>query len=108
MTLRQLLANSSVSGLSVGKCAAGDDWPKRDVAGYRTTAHAHLHGKHRGWICIRRPSDILRKGTRHVSADVLHELAHLIADSGHTDKWRAVMTELGQPIPKGYQKRERV
>jgi hypothetical protein len=112
MTLRQLLANSAVKGICVGRCIDGSEWGDRtgsDAGGVwrlRIDGHAHIPGcGHTGWICIRSPNNVLRKGSRHVSQDVMHELCHLISQSGHDDRWRKAMRELGQTIPKQYQKR---
>jgi hypothetical protein len=111
MTLRQLLAHPAVRNISIGRCVNHDEWWQEPGGGphcYREAAHAHVAGcDHPGWICVRNPNDVLRKASRQVSALLMHELAHLISQSGHTDKWRRAMTELGQPIPRQYQKRTR-
>jgi hypothetical protein len=103
MTLMQLLAHSRVRGLSVGQCVDGSPLA-RDVY-----AHAHQYPKdsNRGWICIRSPRDVLKRGSRHLSPTVIHELAHLVAAAGHDDDWRRTMRELGQPIPTAYRKRKK-
>ncbi len=115
MTLRQLLAHSAVKGLCVGQCIDGDPWEdtRTEVACLREVAHAHVRqrgpAKHPGWICIRQPRNILRPHSRHVSADVMHELAHLLANTKghHNEVWRKVMAELGQPVPAAYKRRSR-
>jgi hypothetical protein len=110
MTLRQLLQHPAVRNISVGRCVSHDEWGDTDDGThcYREVAHAHVAGCDKpGWICVRNPNDVLSKGSRHVTPLILHELAHLISQSGHTDKWRRAMAELDQPIPKQYQKRSR-
>lgn len=104
MTLSEFLAHSCVRGLSVGQCVDGSALPA-DVY-----AHAHQYHKdlNRGWVCIRSPRDVLRRGSRELSTTLMHELAHLVAAAGHDDDWRRTMRELGQPIPAAYRKRKRL
>ncbi len=103
MTLMELLDHSRVRGLSVGHCVDGSPLAS-DVY-----AHAHQYPKdsNRGWICVRSPRDVLRRGSRQLSTTVMHEFAHLVAAAGHDDDWRRTMRELGQPIPAAYRKRKR-
>jgi hypothetical protein len=103
MTLAELLAHNRVRGVSVGQCVDGSPLAP-DVY-----AHAHQYRKdsNRGWICIRSPKDVLKRGSRQLSTTVMHELAHLVAAAGHDDDWRRTMRELGQPIPDAYRKRKR-
>jgi hypothetical protein len=103
MTLIELLAHSRVRGLCVGQCVDGSPLAP-DVY-----AHAHQYPKdsNRGWICIRSPREVLKRGSRELSATVMHELAHLVAIAGHDDDWRKTMRELGQPIPAAYRKRNK-
>lgn len=103
MILMELLAHHRVRGVSVGQCVDGSHLAS-DVY-----AHAHQYPKdaNRGWICIRSPRDVMRRGSRELSATVMHEFAHLLAAAGHDDDWRKTMRELGQPIPAAYRKRKR-
>jgi hypothetical protein len=103
MTLSELLANDRVRGVSVGQCVDGSPLAS-DVY-----AHAHQYPKdsNHGWICIRSPRDVLKRGSRHLSTTVMHELAHLVAAAGHDDAWRRTMRELGQPIPAAFRKRSK-
>ena len=105
MTLKQLLAHVAVSGIAVGRCADGSAW--RDTVEKREDAHAHLTGAFQGWLCIRSPHDVLRRGCQQLSASVMHEFAHLVAAAGHDDRWRVTMRELGQPIPAAYRRKPR-
>lgn len=80
-----------VVGVFVGGCIIGHD--KRF---YRSNdnkrialAHAHIKGKHRGWICVPYKS---RLRSRYL---MLHELAHLIVRKGHKNKWRRTLKKLG-------------
>ena len=103
MTLVELLAHRRVRGLSVGQCVDGS---RLDPNVY---AHAHQYPKdaNHGWICIRSPRHVLRRGSRHLPATVMHEFAHLLAAAGHDEDWRRTMRELGQPIPAAYRRRKR-
>lgn len=103
MTLMQLLAHNRVRGLSVGQCVDGSRLPP-DVYAH---AHQYPRDSNRGWICICSPRDVLRRGSRQLSATVMHEFAHLVAAAGHDDDWRRTMRELGQPIPAAYRKRQK-
>jgi hypothetical protein len=110
VTLRQLLAHKAVKNICVGRCVNHDDWQDTDdgVHCYREQAHAHVKGcDHPGWICVRNPRHVLSGSSRHVSGLLLHELAHLISQSGHNETWRQTMRGLGQTIPKQYQRRAR-
>ncbi len=69
--------------------------------------HSRVRGLSVGWICVRSPRDVLRRGSRQLSTTVMHEFAHLVAAAGHDDDWRRTMRELGQPIPAAYRKRKR-
>jgi len=103
MTLHELLAHRRVRGLSVGQCVDGSPLP----TGVYAHAHQYPKDSNRGWVCIRSPRDILRRGSREISTTVMHGFAHLLAAAGHDDDWRRTMRELGQPIPAAYRKRNR-
>ena len=103
MTLQQLLNRPGVRGVCIGACVDGSPW-----SGAEELAHAHVGDRdNRGWICVRSPRYILKRGSRQLSALMLHEFAHLKAHAGHNDTWRATMRELGQPIPAAYRKKRR-
>jgi hypothetical protein len=103
MTLIELLAHSRVRGLCVGQCVDGSPL----AADVYAHAHQYPRDSNRGWICIRSPRDVLKRGSRELSTTVMHELAHLVAIAGHDDDWRKTMRELGQPIPAAYRKRNK-
>lgn len=85
----EALRHPACKGLFVGGCVARGEGSR-----FRSLAHAHCGeaDPHRGWICIlsakRVPDQTL----------LLHELAHLIAGGGHTDKWRRTLLELGGTV----------
>jgi len=67
-------------------------------------AHAHNdpRDEHFGWVCFQVPEYVNDVRIRQ------HELAHInVPCEGHTDKWRAEMVRLGQPIPDRYKRRTR-
>lgn len=78
------LKHPEVKGVFVGGCVA------RGVGSrFRSKAHAHIHGEHRGWICYlvarRLKSRLLN----------LHELAHIVTREGHTKRWREYLLQIG-------------
>ena len=86
-----------VVGVYVGGCI------NTGLGTLRGNADAHAHvsprDRYRGWVCFQHPDDLKDKATR------MHELAHIRTGQGHTDKWRAEMARLGQPIPRSNQRR---
>lgn len=106
-----------VEGIFLGGCV------ERGVgSSFRAQAHAHndRHDKFFGWVCVR---SIKRLGqyvlTPQSDGSTLvvigkasrllwHEYAHIQTPGhSHDDTWRRKMRELGQPLPKQYQKRTR-
>jgi hypothetical protein len=84
-----------------------------DGSSFRAQAHAHCFNKtpgqqrYFGWICVRSPKR-LRTPSGKPSRAMMHELAHILTPNHwHDDTWRKKMVELGQPIPRHYQKRSR-
>lgn len=79
-----LLQRSGLEGVFVGGCIS------RGVGSrFRAKAHAHIDGKHKGWICFRSAKWL------HLPELWLHEIAHIIAGVGHTDEWRKVLLDIG-------------
>ena len=94
------LRRDEVLGVYIGGCVERGEGSR-----FRAKAHAHSSGDYKGWLCFlasRRLAD---------RALVLHELAHLLAGKGHTEKWRTVLLSLGgtlDEVPgllKSYHKR---
>lgn len=75
-------------GVYVGGCVKTEPGP----LGGGVIAHAHVAGDHKGWVCFQLPE---------LLADLAlcaHELAHLLTEEGHTDRWRQAMQKLGYPL----------
>jgi hypothetical protein len=71
-------------GVFVGGCCL-----RGPGSSFRAKAHAHTHGPVKGWLCLRGPKNLADTGL------LLHELAHVVAGTGHTNAWRAVLLQLG-------------
>lgn len=58
---------------------------------FRRRAHAHIvkSDPYRGWICVRAEWRLSEEQL------MLHELAHILTNQGHTDKWRETAESLG-------------
>jgi len=64
-------------------------------------AHAHVTGSQPrrfvGFICAKTLTDL---------RDLLvHEIAHLAADTGHDDRWRRSVRRLGGRVPAAYKRK---
>ena len=90
-------------GVHIGPtCIDGSEFgtTTRNGQTYEIGAHAHCSGDRPvGYICARSLSAFREL--------VIHEIAHLAADSGHDDRWRKTMRRLGGRVPAAYQKRPR-
>lgn len=91
--------NGHIAGIYVGGCV-----DRGDGSSFRAQAHAHVEPPNKGWICVRSAKRLYMADGRP-SRTLMHEYAHILSNSGHTDKWRTQMQALGQPIPKRYKKR---
>ncbi len=96
-------------GTFVGGCVE-----RGEGSSFRRKAHAHTGGgnplmqkSYKGWICVRSMKRVFMKDGRP-SQLMWHEMAHILTLSGHTDKWRRKMKELGQPLQQRYEKKKRV
>jgi hypothetical protein len=100
-----------VVGLFIGGCV------QRGVgSSFRHQAHAHTSGPDKGWICVRshrrlfaatRQADGSWATTKRPSRLMWHEYAHILTGTGHDERWRRQMRELGQPIPARYKAKTR-
>lgn len=100
VTIKEFEKYPEFKGAFVGGCVMRGEGSR-----FRAWAHAHCFktDSYKGWMCFLSMKRVFNtKG--EPSRTAWHELAHLISGVGHTDKWRKVMKELGQPIPKRYKK----
>jgi hypothetical protein len=83
-----------VRGIHIGTCVDGSAFADNEAA------HAHISGcAHRGYICARSKKDLAQF--------LLHELAHMAADSAHNEDWRRSMRGLGARIPAAHRKKSK-
>lgn len=80
----QLLRHPKVQGVFVGGCV------DRGIGyRFRHMAHAHIVGPYLGWICFRSGRHVDRREL------LLHELAHVVTQEGHTRTWREYLLAIG-------------
>jgi hypothetical protein len=97
--LTRLLNHPALKGVAHRACAAHDEWDAGMTATHQEIAHAHLTGRHQGWVCIRKQRDFNATTLRH-------EIAHLVRGTRrHDEAWRRVVRELGGQIERQYRKR---
>ena len=104
----------ALKGIFVGGCIE-----RGEGSSFRARAHAHCSkgDPYFGWVCVRSVkrlpallslSDMQWDATLAERPNRLlyHEYAHILAPNHvyHDDVWRRRMKELGQSIPKRYQK----
>lgn len=89
----------ALTGLFTGGCVARGTGSR-----FRAMAHAHTRGPFTGWVCFLTWKRVLTPAGEP-SAILWHEYAHVLSGAGHTEKWRRVMRELGQPVPEHYHSR---
>jgi len=84
-----------LKGVFVGGCVE-----RGDGSSFRARAHAHttwrggVPKESDGWICVR-STKRLYKADGSPSNLMLHELAHILTNQGHTDRFRDKLRELG-------------
>ncbi len=91
-------------GVFVGGCVN-----RGEGSSFRAQGHAHCFkgSTNEGWICVRSKKRLFMANGKP-SRLLWHELAHILSKAGHTDKWRAKMKELGQPLEARYKKKKRL
>lgn len=94
-----------VKGVFVGGCVSRGDGSR-----FRALAHAHTtkSDDHYHWICVLSKRRPLNTESGNLSQLMLHEVAHILTDNGHTDKWRKAARELGYKLPKHYWPKKKV
>lgn len=83
----QELKREEVKGVFVNGCV-----DRGDGSRFRRKAHAHTEGKNKGWICLLSIKRLVEPML------IKHELAHILTNEGHTDKFREKLLELGGTI----------
>lgn len=86
-----LQPHPSLKGVFVGGCVE-----RGDGSSFRASAHAHSEGAWKGWICVRGALEG-RGGEKLRDLPLMvHELAHIASNAGHTGKWRRAYTQLAE------------
>jgi len=105
MRARTIKFKLPLRGVHIGPtCIDGEPFTVTE-RGDVESAHSHTtprpgeRDRYRGFICAR-DLDSLKKL-------FVHELAHLVADAGHDDRWRQSVRKLGGRVPAAYRKRPR-
>lgn len=80
----------------VGGCGENGRW-------FRRKAHAHNFKKHDsfGSICFLSAKRLYSQDGSP-SNTLKHEVAHLLAPTGHSEKWAATLRALGGTVPTSY------
>lgn len=83
-----------ISGIIIGSCIEHQG-PRFGRGFNGEVAHAHTgSGRLLGWICYQSPTIFYDPQWECV---FWHEYAHVVANQGHTAKWRKVLQDLGEP-----------
>jgi hypothetical protein len=85
---KYLLKFKNLEGIFVGGCVLDIEFilfKDKSIA----FAHSHVFDDGMGWICVPNKTTIRNRNI------MLHEAAHIISKSGHTDKWRKVLLSIG-------------
>lgn len=84
---------SGFKGIFSGGCVE-----RGEGSSFRAKAHAHIKGKtpreHDGWICFRSAKRLNQHGI------VIHELAHILTNEGHSRKFYECVRRLGGRIDR--------
>jgi hypothetical protein len=87
-----MIGHKELKGVCVGACIYNERWSKK----VPHSAHAHTGkvGKYAGWICFENEKAFTKRTT------CLHELAHIVSNSGHTIRWATKYVALAGGEPK--------
>lgn len=87
--------HKQLKGVYVGGCINGINWDQTKYGGVFTRnviplAHAHTSRIiNPGWMCLQHENYLQEPYL------LIHELAHILSDQGHNDRWRKKVLELG-------------
>lgn len=85
-----------ITGIHIGGCIMHFSRLHEDDGMEGAMAHAHIgQSRYQGWICYESPVIFYDPQYEWV---FWHEYAHVVANDGHTAKWRRVMRDLDQPL----------
>jgi hypothetical protein len=88
-----MTGHKELKGVCVGACIYNGRWGTK----VPHSAHAHIerdNSKYAGWICFEDEKAFAKRTT------CLHELAHIVSNSGHTAKWAREYEKLANGTPK--------
>lgn len=95
-TIQMFQQYPEVKGVFVGGCVE-----RGEGSSFRAKAHAHYKSDQPSsqWICVR-SAKRLYNAKGQPSNTMLHELAHVLTDKGHTQVWADKLRELGGRVEK--------
>jgi hypothetical protein len=91
---------SGFRGIFYGGCVDHSIHGMKEGTSFRAQAHAHYvkwkgkFSKYGGWICVRGAKRLKQRSL------LIHELAHIVTNEGHTKKFYECVRRLGGRISK--------
>lgn len=87
-----------VVGIALGGCVEAVGTERKGAMRRKAHAHTSPHDAWRGWLCFlsSNPSRVLTSSGAPTRL-LWHEWAHIHANAGHTERFRALLRAVGQP-----------